>query len=210
MKKLKPKHLRINSDGGCRLNPGPAGAGCVAYLINEAGEPECIYEKAIYINNASNNSAEYQALLLALEFIPSQEPDEVEILCDSKLVVEQVNKTWQVKAVDLIPLNEQCVKKLASIRALGIKVTIKWIPRELNQHADSLANLAMDRKTGCEYRHNIKLDVQMNRCLDAMIQHENLVLELIKYPKQIKNKRKDLAVTWEEVVQAWADMKVTF
>jgi ribonuclease HI len=204
------RKLRINSDGGCRTNPGPAGAGCVAYQIDEEGKPHCIYEKATFIEKASNNGAEYTAMGMALEYALSQDYQEVEIQADSKLVVEQVNRNWQVKAVDLIPLYEDCAKKLKALRARGVKVIIKWVPREQNQHADSLANLAMDRKTGCEYKHTVNLEKQMSRCLDAMIKHENLVLELIKHPKQIKNKRADLAMTWEEVVQAWADMKVTF
>ena len=204
------KKLLVQSDGGARQNPGPAGAGCVAYLIDKYGGKDSIYEKAIYVEHASNNGAEYLGLKLALEYVANQEADEVEILLDSKLVVEQINKVWQVKAPDLIPLHQECSKKLSAIRSRGTKVLIRWVPREQNQHADSLANLAMDRKTGCEYRHNVKLDVQMARCLDAMITHENLVLDLIKNPKHIKNKRNELANTWEEVVQAWAAVKIDF
>jgi ribonuclease HI len=204
------KRLILNTDGGCRINPGPAGAGCVAYVPNDKGEKECIYEKAVFIQHASNNGAEYQGMIMALEYINNQSPEEAEIYSDSKLIVEQMNKVWMVKAPDLVPLYDIASKKLSNLKQQGTKVTIRWIPREQNQHADSLANLAMDRKSDCEYRHNIKLDVQMTRCLEAMIQHENLILELIKHPKMLKSKRHDLAMTWEEIVQAWADMKVTF
>jgi ribonuclease HI len=204
------KKLLINCDGGCRANPGPSGLGCVVYEYTGENKLECIYEKAAFQTRSSNNAAEYGALLLALEYVNNTSPSEVEILSDSRLIVEQINKVWQVKAPELIELNKKCTKKLVDIRAEGTKVTIRWVPREQNQHADTLANLAMDRKTGCEYHHNIDLSVQTNRCLEAMIVHERAVLDVIKYPKHMRNKRQELAETWEEVVNAWADMKVTF
>lgn len=206
------RKLKVQTDGGCRLNPGPSGLGVVAYQYTENDTKlECIYEKAVFNTKSSNNAAEYAALLLGLEYISSlDDVSEVEFLADSKLIVEQMNKVWQVKAPDLIELHKKCTKRLVDIRNSGVKVTIKWVPREQNQHADSLANLAMDRKSDCEYKHNVNLDVQMNRCLDAMIKHEKLILDVIKHPKHIKNKRQELADTWEEVISAWADMKVTF
>lgn len=130
------KKAILHTDGGARGNPGPAGIGAVL----EIGGEKFFYKK--YIGEATNNQAEYQALILGLEKAKDAEVEEVECLLDSELVVKQLNREYRVKDKDLAVLFVK-VWNLAQ----GFKqVTFKHVFREQNKEADKLVNEAIDAK----------------------------------------------------------------
>ncbi|MQA82825.1 MAG: bifunctional RNase H/acid phosphatase [Streptosporangiales bacterium] len=134
--------LVVEADGGSRGNPGPAGYGAV---VKDADTGAVLAEVAESIGKATNNVAEYSGLVAGLRAAHEVDPAaEVEVRMDSKLVVEQMRGTWQVKHPDLRPLAAQAA---GLARSLG-SVSYDWIPRARNSHADRLANEAMDAATG--------------------------------------------------------------
>jgi ribonuclease H / adenosylcobalamin/alpha-ribazole phosphatase len=129
--------LIIEADGGSRGNPGVSGAGAV--VIDEASG-KILKEISEAVGIATNNVAEYTALLLGLEAAFELDADaKVLVRMDSKLVVEQMSGRWKIKHPDMIALGAK-VQKLIS----GKAVEFVWIPREQNGLADALANKAMD------------------------------------------------------------------
>jgi len=128
---------RLFSDGGSRGNPGNAGCGFV--LLNESGEE--IFAGKKFIGIATNNVAEYQALILGLEKAEELGIPEISCFLDSELVVKQLNGEYKVKHKDMIPLF-QTVKKLSPSFAT---IRFQHVRREENTRADELANEAMDR-----------------------------------------------------------------
>ncbi len=136
----------INTDGGARGNPGPAAIGVVFY--DEKGEE--IYCCRSKIGNATNNQAEYQAIIRALEIIQKskwlKESDRSsKIFCrlDSQLVVEQVNGNYRVKNGEIKIYIEKIRKLLTEI---GRDIEFKHVNRAENKKADKLVNLALDEK----------------------------------------------------------------
>lgn len=129
--------LIIEADGGSRGNPGVSGAGAVVIdaetgaILREISEP---------VGIATNNVAEYKAVIFALE-AAFEIDSEAEILVrmDSKLVVEQMSGRWKIKHPDMLSLGAR-VQQLIAHK----KVEFVWIPREQNVLADGLANKAMD------------------------------------------------------------------
>ena len=130
----------IEADGGSRGNPGPAGSGAV--LIDSVSG-SVLAEIALFIGVATNNVAEYRAVLAAIEVANELVPDATLLVrMDSKLVVEQMSGRWKVKNEGMQDL------ALAMRNAIGPRqVTFEWIPREQNGKADSLANEAMDAES---------------------------------------------------------------
>ena len=126
----------IYSDGAARGNPGPAGAG--AFLSDEKGDT--VAEVYKYLGEATNNQAEYSALILGLEEALKIGATKVSVFCDSELLVKQVKGEYRVKNAGLRPLYEEVVKNLKKIGGY----TIAHVPREQNKRADELANLAID------------------------------------------------------------------
>lgn len=128
--------FRAYIDGAARGNPGPAGAG--VYVEAEADRPaEELFEP---LGQATNNVAEYRALLLALTRAEELGAGEVELFSDSRLLVEQVNGNFRVKAEHLKPLAAQAVRRAKAFR----RFTIVHVGRERNKNADRLANLGAD------------------------------------------------------------------
>jgi ribonuclease HI len=134
------KRILIYTDGAARGNPGPAGAGAV--LIGEDGS--VLAEVSRYLGKTTNNQAEYQALVLALEEAKKLAADEVNIFSDSELLVKQIKGEYHVKNDGLKPLFKLVKSKLQHFG----KYKIEYLPRERNAHADRLANRAID-----EYDH---------------------------------------------------------
>jgi ribonuclease H / adenosylcobalamin/alpha-ribazole phosphatase len=127
----------VEADGGSRGNPGPAAYGAV---VRDAETGQVLAERAEYIGTETNNVAEYRGLIAGLTAAREIDPDAtVEARLDSKLVVEQLSGRWKIKHPSMRPL---------AIRARDILpvecVTYTWVPRELNKHADRLANEALD------------------------------------------------------------------
>ncbi len=129
------KRLIIYTDGSCKGNPGPASIGVVAYL---EGTPEPVFTISRQIGVATNNQAEYQALINALSQAICIEATEVEIRSDSEVLTNQINGSYQIKNLNLIPLYEEA--KMLS--RLFQKFSIQSVPRKQNKEADALANQA--------------------------------------------------------------------
>lgn len=128
----------VEADGGSRGNPGPAGYGAV---VLDAVTGETLAEAAEYIGIATNNVAEYRGLIAGLRAARELDPAAtVHVRMDSKLVVEQMSGRWKIKHPGMKPLAAEAARVFP---AAG-QVTYEWIPRERNQHADRLANEAMD------------------------------------------------------------------
>jgi ribonuclease HI len=128
--------LRVNVDGGARGNPGPAAVGAV--LATPDGE--VVEESAQRIGEATNNVAEYRALLLGLERARALGATEVEVINDSELVARQVAGRYKVKHAGLRPLYDQAMEALQGFE----RWSLRSVPREENAHADQLVNAALD------------------------------------------------------------------
>ena len=129
--------LIIYTDGGARGNPGPAGIGAV--LKNEKNE--IITEISEYLGVATNNQAEYKAVIAALKKAKTiKEVEVLECFLDSELIVKQLSGEYKVKNQGLIPLFIEIRRLVKNFK----KVSFTHVKRELNKDADRLANLAMD------------------------------------------------------------------
>ena len=127
--------LVVNVDGGARGNPGPAAIGVVVSepgggVLQEVSEP---------IGIATNNVAEYRALLRGVTTARSFGADELEIIGDSELVARQVTGAYRVKNAALKPLHDEALRLLA-----GVRWRMRTVPREQNARADALVNQALD------------------------------------------------------------------
>jgi broad specificity phosphatase PhoE/ribonuclease HI len=132
------RRVVVEADGGSRGNPGPAGYGAV---VKDAETGEVLAEVAEGIGTASNNVAEYRGLIAGLKAAAALgDVDRVDVRMDSKLVVEQMAGRWQVKHPDMRILRREAAAVVAELP----EVTFTHIRRELNSHADRLANEAMD------------------------------------------------------------------
>lgn len=128
------------SDGAARGNPGQAGVGVVFY--NEAGQE--LHTISRYLGTATNNQAEYKALLLALEYAVKEQSEKLQLYSDSELIVKQLKGEYRVK-------DKQLKELFLTARALIAKInnfSIEHLPREKNKRADQLANLAIDQAKG--------------------------------------------------------------
>jgi probable phosphoglycerate mutase len=123
-------------DGGARGNPGPAGYG----VRVERPDGSLIEEFHESIGVATNNVAEYRGLLAGLEWARAHGCRDVRVRSDSLLIVQQMLGRYRVKHPGLQPLHAQA---LALVHGIG-RVTFEHVRRELNTHADRLANAAMD------------------------------------------------------------------
>jgi ribonuclease HI len=128
--------LIVHVDGGARGNPGPAAIGVVVSdsdgnLIDELGEP---------IGPATNNVAEYRAVLRGIEWARGLGADEVEIVNDSELVARQLTGAYKVKHPSMRPLHSEATAALGAFE----RWSIRTVPREQNARADELVNRALD------------------------------------------------------------------
>ena len=132
--------FHLYTDGGARGNPGPAGIG--ARLLTAAGD--VVEELADFIGKATNNVAEYQALLAGLEIALDRGVERLDVFLDSELVVRQVNGQYKVKDAGLKPLHRQACLLLSRFH----EVDVKHVRREQNAAADALVNQAIDAASG--------------------------------------------------------------
>jgi ribonuclease HI len=128
--------FRAYIDGAARGNPGPAGAGVFVEAEADRGEEEHF----LPLGRATNNVAEYRALLLALARAAELGAEEVEIRSDSLLLVEQLLGRYRVKAEHLKPLLSEAVERAKRFR----RFSVSHVPRSKNSRADRLANLGAD------------------------------------------------------------------
>ncbi len=125
-------------DGASRGNPGQAGAGAV--LIDGCGDIRGQYGE--YLGQATNNVAEYQALLLGLKMARQLGVKKMQVFADSELLVRQLNGQYRVKAPHLLPLYKAAQQALKAFEIHAIT----HVPREQNHLADRLANAAIDQR----------------------------------------------------------------
>ena len=136
-----PEHYLIaHSDGGARGNPGPAGYGVV--IQDNAGKR--IAGLSEYLGHQTNNFAEYQGLIAALEYALAHGPKALKVISDSELLVRQIKGIYKVKNPVLQDLHGRAKELIAQMDWFSIDHAL----REHNQEADRLANEAMDKGTG--------------------------------------------------------------
>ena len=128
--------LVLHVDGGARGNPGPAAIGAV---ISDS-DGTVLDEVAERIGTASNNVAEYWAVLRALERARQLGADEIQIIGDSELIARQLSGVYKVKHAAMKPLYEQAMAALAGFDSWSIRT----VPRAENARADALVNAALD------------------------------------------------------------------
>ena len=136
-----PEHYLIaHSDGGARGNPGPAGYGVV--IKDESGRKVAALSE--YLGHQTNNFAEYQGLIAALEYAIKHGPKALKLISDSELLVRQIKGIYKVKNATLQDLHGRAKELIAQLDWFSIGHAF----REQNQEADRLANDAMDKGMG--------------------------------------------------------------
>jgi len=128
--------LDIYIDGASKNNPGPAGIGVII-----CREGEVVKNISEYIGEATNNFAEYTALIYGLQEALVNRAEAVNVNSDSQLLCRQLNKQYKVKSPSIIGLYNQAVHLLSAFK----QVSINHIPREHNRGADKLANAAVKK-----------------------------------------------------------------
>jgi ribonuclease HI len=128
--------LVVHVDGGARGNPGPAAIGAV--ISTPEGEVlERLHET---IGVATNNVAEYRALIMGVNRARELGATELEVVNDSELVQKQINGEYRVKHADMKPLYAEAVDALRGLDAWAVRS----VPRAQNSEADALVNAALD------------------------------------------------------------------
>jgi ribonuclease HI len=134
----KSRSLRIFTDGASRGNPGEAGIG----VLIEDSSGNRLKEIRRYLGKATNNQAEYTALLIGLKVSREMGADDISVFADSELLVKQMKGEYKVKHPLLLPLYTEAKTLTSGLK----KFRITHIPRAQNAHADALANEAIDKK----------------------------------------------------------------
>ena len=125
----------VHIDGAARGNPGPA---AIAFVLKRPGLPDVEYSETL--GNATNNVAEYTALLAALEKAVELGVPRLTVYSDSELLVKQMNGEYKVKNEDLRALYTEA----SALRRKMENVTLNHVRREQNKRADELCNIALD------------------------------------------------------------------
>jgi ribonuclease HI len=130
--------LRLHVDGASRGNPGEAGFG-----VHVTGEDGLVIASLYgYLGRATNNVAEYQALVHGLRFALARGASSVDVCSDSELLVRQIEGRYRVKNPGLQPLHREAKSLLARFE----RARVVHVPRERNREADALANRAVDER----------------------------------------------------------------
>jgi len=135
-----PKYLIAHTDGGSRGNPGPAGYGVVIH----DSDGNKVAGLSQYLGRQTNNFAEYQALIAALEYAIQHGPKALKVISDSELMVRQLKGIYKVKDPSLRDLYERASELIAHLDWFNIEHVL----RGQNREADELANQAMDKGSG--------------------------------------------------------------
>jgi ribonuclease HI len=140
MKSAPEDYLVAHTDGGARGNPGPAGYGVV---IHDARGNK-VAALSEYLGRQTNNFAEYQALIAALEYAVKHGPKALKVISDSELMVRQIKGIYKVKDPTLRDLHTRASQLIRQLEWFNIEHTL----RGGNREADELANTAMDKGSG--------------------------------------------------------------
>ena len=142
MREGRSKSWTLRCDGGARGNPGPAAIG---YLLLDP-EGHTVESRADSLGTATNNVAEYRALIAGLEAAARHHASPLTVCMDSELVVRQMTGEYRVKHAGLKPLNAAAREAAARVP----RVEFRSVPREENALADRLVNEMLDRILGSE------------------------------------------------------------
>lgn len=140
MKQPPENYLIAHTDGGARGNPGPAGYGVV--LHDSGGNKVAALSQ--YLGKQTNNFAEYQALIAALEYAAGHSPKALKVVSDSELLVRQIKGIYKVKEPTLRDLHARARQLISRLEWFEIEHVL----RGHNREADELANAAMDKGSG--------------------------------------------------------------
>ena len=140
------KTVTLYVDGAARGNPGPAGIGI---RVEENGE--LLREESDYLGKATNNAAEYTALIRGLRLVREIGASSVSVISDSELIVRQMNGVYKVKNVSLRPLYEEAQELSSEFEAFRISHVL----RSENSEADRLANEGIDKASGPDGRARV-------------------------------------------------------
>ena len=132
------KYLKIYFDGGSRGNPGPSAVGAVVFDDRD----NRLEELSTYIGKYTNNMAEYLALDKVLDLADKYNSKKIILFSDSKLLCNQIKKTWKIKDENILKVYLKVSGKLAGYDLVDLRL----IPREQNKEADRLVNKALDKK----------------------------------------------------------------
>lgn len=132
------QEIIIYTDGGSRGNPGPAAAGFV--ITDKNAKRLCA--RGAFLGKATNNEAEYIAIIKALEAARQFKAEQITVFSDSELLVRQINGQYKIKSEKLRPLYRRAAELLDEFK----NYKIRHIPREKNTEADELVNRALDIK----------------------------------------------------------------
>ena len=170
-----PEHYLIaHSDGSARGNPGPAGYGVV--INDQSGRK--VAHLSEYLGHQTNNFAEYQGLIAALEYAIEHGPKALKLISDSELLVRQIKGIYKVKNAVLQDLHGRAKELIAQLEWFSIGHAL----REQNTEADRLANEAMDQGMGRVARApspaNLPAEMQSSQEFEGVIR--NGVVELTK------------------------------
>lgn len=130
----------LYTDGAARGNPGPAAIGAALYMV-EDGTRRLVGEVSEAIGTATNNVAEYKAVLAGLLLARRHHPDRLVLRADSQLLIRQLEGRYRVKNLALRQLYEEVTRLLQALPSYDLQ----HVPREENIVADALANAALDR-----------------------------------------------------------------
>jgi ribonuclease HI len=132
-----PRKLIVNVDGGARGNPGPA---AIAAVVTDPDSGDVLLERSETIGEATNNIAEYRAVMLGAELVHELGASEVEMIGDSALIAHQLRGEWKVKEAHLRALRDAAREALDRVG----EWSIRNVPRAQNAEADRLLNEALD------------------------------------------------------------------
>ena len=139
---MPPRAYIIRTDGACRGNPGPASIGVALYdaALPGSDDPDALPIASISaaIGTTTNNVAEWRAVVAAIDFAAELGAREIDLLLDSKLVVEQLQGRWRVRDAKLAPLCDEALKGLTRFAHWSAR----HVPREqIEQNAQFVTNL---------------------------------------------------------------------
>lgn len=140
MKPPPESYLIAHTDGGARGNPGPAGYG----VVIQDGKGNKVATLSEYLGKQTNNFAEYQALIAALEYAVKQGPKALRVISDSELLVRQIKGIYKVRELTLKDLHARASQLISQLSWFDIEHVL----RGHNREADQLANEAMDKGSG--------------------------------------------------------------
>lgn len=139
------KYGKMFADGGARGNPGPAASGAVGYATTKDGElQKKLFEVGEYLGEATNNQAEYHAIVIGLRAALEYGVEALDVRLDSELAVKQLNGEYKVK-------NEKLAEKFLEIyhlRQKFKKISFTHVRREGNKEADAIVNKTIDQALG--------------------------------------------------------------